>query len=337
MNFHPAVAFCFYNLSSIVNGLIYFNQFSLLSTTHLLLVMLGIVILLAGVWIVSFPPGGSHRIDLSHWDESEGEEDEEEFIRYEDEPLPMASAVHPDEEIGMGRVSTSRERPVAHPALLVDLGSDDEGEHRTATTEPPMESPVHLSPRSDRHDKPHARRKTDSALLSSQYGVAPTLSPTQPSHPLQQSPSRARHRSTLANHATLGPLSPRQGHNPHTHPLSPGAPSGFSIGLSPISPGFSLVPADRIPKRRRVTSLSSLDGVADVFSGGAHTRPGRRVISDVSRDSVARSEAEHGERVDVEAQHGHVDESREPHNEGQRGARGRWKWISGILASKQQR
>ena len=58
------VAFCFYNLSSIVNGLIYFDQFSMLSTTHLLLVMLGMVILLAGVWIVSFPPGGSHRIDL---------------------------------------------------------------------------------------------------------------------------------------------------------------------------------------------------------------------------------------------------------------------------------
>ncbi|EKM61053.1 uncharacterized protein PHACADRAFT_204202 [Phanerochaete carnosa HHB-10118-sp] len=328
------LAFCFYNLSSIVNGLIYFNQFQLLSTTHLLLVVLGIVVLLAGVWIVSFPPSGSHRVDLSHWDESEGEEDEE-FVRYEDEPLPMAGTLHPDdEEIGLGRVSTSRERPASEPPLLVDLGSDDEGEHCAATTEPPVESSVHLSPRSNHRDKFHARRQTDSALLSSHYGVAPTLSPTRPTHPLQHSPSRARHRITVGHHSTLGPLSPRHGHSTHTYPLSPGAPSGFSIGLSPISPGFSLVPADRIPRRRRVTSLTSVDAAADVFGGGRHSRPVRRVISEGSGDDLAGS----GEwRADVEGQQGQASEGREQSSNGQRSARGRWKWVSGVLAFKRQR
>jgi len=47
------LAFCFYNLSSIINGLVYFDQFSALSTRNLLLVILGIAILLGGVWVVS--------------------------------------------------------------------------------------------------------------------------------------------------------------------------------------------------------------------------------------------------------------------------------------------
>jgi hypothetical protein len=47
------VAFCFYNLSSIVNGLVYFDQISLLPASHLLLVTVGIFILLGGVWAVS--------------------------------------------------------------------------------------------------------------------------------------------------------------------------------------------------------------------------------------------------------------------------------------------
>ncbi|KAI0001613.1 hypothetical protein BJV77DRAFT_968851 [Russula vinacea] len=47
------LAFCFYNLSSIVNGLVYFDQVSLLPTSHLLLVTVGIIVLLGGVWAVS--------------------------------------------------------------------------------------------------------------------------------------------------------------------------------------------------------------------------------------------------------------------------------------------
>ncbi|GJE86128.1 magnesium transporter NIPA-like protein [Phanerochaete sordida] len=334
------LAFCFYNLSSIVNGLIYFDQFSVLSTAHLLLVMLGIVILLAGVWIVSFPPGGSHRIDLSHWDESESEDDEE-FVRYEDEPLPMAGTLRPeDEEIGMGRVSTSRERPATPPPLLVDLGSDHDDDEHTATTESPIDSPVNLSAssRSDRRDKPHARRQTDSALLSSQYGAPPTLSPVSPAHPLQPSPTRTRPRAALGHHSTLGPLSPRGAHGAHTHPLSPGAPSGFAIGFSPISPGFALVPAERTPRRRRVTSLTSVESVADVFAG-AHARPPRRVISEGSRENLARAAQEHGEwGGDVEAQEqGQGGEARADQSEGQGEARQRWRWIAGVLARKHRR
>ena len=48
-----AAAFCLYNVSSIVNGLVYFDQFSLITSLHLGLVSVGIAVLLAGVWVVS--------------------------------------------------------------------------------------------------------------------------------------------------------------------------------------------------------------------------------------------------------------------------------------------
>jgi hypothetical protein len=51
-------AFCFYNVSSILNGLIYFDQFRLIPSLYLGLVSLGTAILLAGVWIVSVQPNG---------------------------------------------------------------------------------------------------------------------------------------------------------------------------------------------------------------------------------------------------------------------------------------
>ncbi|KAG8962686.1 hypothetical protein FRC00_009003 [Tulasnella sp. 408] len=47
------LAFCFYNISSIVNGLVYYDQLDLLTPLQLGLVILGTAILLSGVWAVS--------------------------------------------------------------------------------------------------------------------------------------------------------------------------------------------------------------------------------------------------------------------------------------------
>ncbi|EGG03447.1 uncharacterized protein MELLADRAFT_65591 [Melampsora larici-populina 98AG31] len=47
------LAFCFYNLSSIITSLVYYDQFKLLSDLQVGLIVLGTIILLAGVWIVS--------------------------------------------------------------------------------------------------------------------------------------------------------------------------------------------------------------------------------------------------------------------------------------------
>ncbi|KAJ2927124.1 hypothetical protein H1R20_g9967, partial [Candolleomyces eurysporus] len=61
-------AFCFYNLSSIVNGLVYYNQISLIKPLHLGLVVVGIVVLLGGVWVVSIQAGGGG-VDVGTWSE----------------------------------------------------------------------------------------------------------------------------------------------------------------------------------------------------------------------------------------------------------------------------
>ena len=67
------MAFCFYNASSIINGLAYFDQFALLSTLKLAMVSLGMVTLLGGVWVVSFH-AGSGRVDVGTW--QEGDDDQ---------------------------------------------------------------------------------------------------------------------------------------------------------------------------------------------------------------------------------------------------------------------
>lgn len=48
------LAFCFYNVSSIISGVIYYDQFDEMSSLQIGLVVLGTAVLLAGVWIVSF-------------------------------------------------------------------------------------------------------------------------------------------------------------------------------------------------------------------------------------------------------------------------------------------
>jgi len=58
LTIYPPAAFCFYNLSSNVNGLVYFDQFALISPLHLGLVAVGIIVLLVGVWVVSIQAGG---------------------------------------------------------------------------------------------------------------------------------------------------------------------------------------------------------------------------------------------------------------------------------------
>ncbi|WFD26126.1 hypothetical protein MNAN1_001101 [Malassezia nana] len=60
------LAFCFYNISSITLGLVYFDDFSLLSWTSIWMIVLGTCLLLCGVWTISL-----HRVPVA----TDGEED----------------------------------------------------------------------------------------------------------------------------------------------------------------------------------------------------------------------------------------------------------------------
>ncbi|GAA5930134.1 hypothetical protein JCM1841_002322 [Sporobolomyces salmonicolor] len=72
------LAFCFYNSSSIASGLIYYNQWDDLSGLQIGLVGLGIVVLLAGVWVVSLKSGtGADKgagVELRESEDTEAEE-----------------------------------------------------------------------------------------------------------------------------------------------------------------------------------------------------------------------------------------------------------------------
>ncbi|RPD62923.1 hypothetical protein L227DRAFT_572788 [Lentinus tigrinus ALCF2SS1-6] len=365
------LAFCFYNLSSIVNGLVYFDQFSMLSTTHLLLVLLGIVILLGGVWVISFPPEGGRGVDISTWTEGdhptemvatgesdiEGQDEDDEV--YEDEPLPMRESVQSE---------STRGRPQTQAGLGLGI-----------ITEPPLPisapqlSPRQSSPPRSRLRNPvsrlHGREQTDSALLTSpprrsrstytgSTGAEHTLSPDgQSSAPL----ARRRRRTTLEAGSTFSPP-------PHfPNPLSPSASAlgGFSIGLSPISPGFSIVPRER---RRRPTqglvhaagstssggagSTSASAGAGDSHGSeqesAAHAWTMRRVVSEGDADAGERRrrrEAPGGTREGlpygtdiergVEGGAGAGDDLATSSGQHQsRPTKGRWKWLRDVVLGR---
>ncbi|KAF7791868.1 hypothetical protein EIP86_002892 [Pleurotus ostreatoroseus] len=322
------LAFCFYNLSSIMNGLVYFDQFSALSTLHLLLVVLGMVILLAGVWVVSFPPGGNRGIDVGTWGEPEeiamGSEEGGEEIDlnepYEDEPLPMVGSTvgsrheyNLDEE-DEGRMIATRRSASPTQSLRINTTVSEHG------AAPPD---VRTSPTSARSS--HGRRQTDSALLSSTYGTAPTLaSPTSPS--TRRRPPFAAHPHSHS-HSTLGPPTtttpPRASFPPFANPLSPGA--GFSIGLSPVSPGFALV-----PRRRRVTSAEF---------GVGERAAGRRAVSESHVGSAGAGRVE-GQSAAIEVEAGGATPTPGASGsaqEGRRAGKGRWRVMSSLLAFARRR
>ncbi|KAK1233580.1 hypothetical protein PQX77_003266 [Marasmius sp. AFHP31] len=230
-------AFCFYNLSSIVNGLVYFDQFALISPLHLCLVALGIVVLLAGVWVVSIHAGGG-AVDLS-WNESTELSDDipqtaspTEIETGESSPL-LQSAPEAGDDLEWGTMS--------EPLLNAQPASPELTASPPAHTHRAESSPTHTRSRTSAS---HRRR--------------PTLDPLY----TQTSPTR---HSRISSHNTPYFNSSHNGHlraplSPPLHRVSALAGAGFQIGLSPVSPGFAILPLDR---RRRVSNLGGNSEIAD--------------------------------------------------------------------------
>ncbi|KAI0793515.1 hypothetical protein C8Q75DRAFT_713105 [Abortiporus biennis] len=349
------LAFCFYNLSSILNGLIYFDQFSMLSTTHLMLVLLGITILLAGVWIVSFPPSGGFSVDIGPWGSAEeaqvdGSRDRADSHGvYDDEPLPMVpqrTLQQPEQDtiskdLGLGLVfSPTTERDHAYSSLRAHPPTS------SSETEP-----IHSHPRSQTESVVPLREQqqqypsyTEDTHIHHPLSTSPEdhISPTSPTR-------RARAATTLPSGST-----PRHSFGyPYTSP--PGAASGtltgFSIGLSPMSPGFSLVPKER-GRKRRATGMSGVEGAEE---GRVHDfRAGvmKRSVSegDVGspewhRSGEYRDDADGGVGEDEPLLEGEGGRRRRIQDEeegtgeisGGQASRKRWKLLSSILPFKRWR
>ena len=201
------VAFCFYNISSIVNGLVYFDQFSLIPWDHLALVGLGIAILLGGVWIVSFNSGGGG-VNVGTWGDEESDESESNGSGPREE-------VSPDARGRPGRDTIILERSA--------ISEPDASNYFTHGTHPQTISPG------------PTRCVQDYMSLSQGVDDRPNLS-------IRTAVQRRRQTNEMR--------SPVQQHHHHHNALSPG---GFSIGISPASPGFVVVPRER---RRKVSGMS---------------------------------------------------------------------------------
>ncbi|KAN0124759.1 hypothetical protein V8E52_001311 [Russula decolorans] len=232
------LAFCFYNLSSIVNGLVYFDQVSLLPTTHLLLVILGICILLGGVWAVSL-----QAVNVDTW--SSGDE--------VDVPL-------------------------------IEDGATDEGALPECIPTPAP--PVPQSPERD-----HVRALSESP-------ASPPLSPLS---------LRRRATHIHLGHSTIS------GTIPASSPPSAVHAPVFSIGLSPASPGFVLVPRER----RRSTSAQP---GGDPWVEAIRRVRSRRVVSDTN--ALAGEEVERG-----------IDQAGSGENENM-DSRGRWAWLRRLIVRR---
>lgn len=134
------LAFCFYNLASIFDGLVFYDQFGRLKPHQLVLVSVGTAILLVGVWTVSaVQPTGDGGVEVGTWVEEEWTPwlDEEAVV---DEPI--------DE--------TFDELEAAEDATILETEEPADSDHDhpvravppTSVTVPPRSASVPSSPQS---------------------------------------------------------------------------------------------------------------------------------------------------------------------------------------------
>ncbi|KAH7104390.1 hypothetical protein BKA62DRAFT_505846 [Auriculariales sp. MPI-PUGE-AT-0066] len=232
------LAFCFYNISSILNGLIYFDQFSQLGTGHIALVIVGIFVLLSGVGALS---AREHGIELGTWFEG-GDALDAAIISDDMEGVPRAD------------VTVTTPGPADPRAMRFSNSPPILSTRRAATS---VASP-------EDEDEPPAAHMSMSETLPRR----PSAHGRMPSAPLLGMHGRRRSGMFLEP--------PTAGAQNAT---SFGA-GGLSIGLSPISPGFALVP------RRRVSAVGAKGlGFASVVRAAMGS--GRRALTDFTSQSAA--------------------------------------------------
>lgn len=284
------MAFCSYNLSSILNGLVYFDQFDRLSQKQLGLVIAGIVILLVGVGAVSIQ------------DDTDGEL--ERSIVEGDWVAAENVAISPPLSPGHPRRSASHVTPSQRSFTDLTL----EGERILLSPSPRKGAPRRAVSSPSSFPSEAARsalsivaeesRDLQERLVQSEYqadALTTTRSRTASglTHPPLRTPSTSLPRARLIRRGTF--LSPRvdgEGEDGDAANV-PGPPlPGFTIGLSPISPGFSLVPRHREP-----SSATHDDGengagrmsASEIINGDDDTaRPRRRRWSALKNMVVGR-------------------------------------------------
>ncbi|OCF32939.1 hypothetical protein I316_05276 [Kwoniella heveanensis BCC8398] len=232
------LAFCFFNLSSIFDGLVFYDQFDRLRTYQIVLVSLGVAVLLLGVWVVSAVQSDAG-VDVGTW-----VEDEED------------GSVMDVDGLGEEQIATNDDLEATERSTLLNMG---EGEGEEAGREFEGDILAHrVAAEAGSLVPPTSTTMTQGQeYMVRSFPQLPPSSTGRPTTTTQTPPGL--YRSVFSNpDSPTSPLSPRlSSHHGHGHghsnrryhrtrygsllpDLPPGAPTGFSIGLGASSPGFAL-------------------------------------------------------------------------------------------------
>ncbi|KAF8846389.1 hypothetical protein BDN67DRAFT_961117 [Paxillus ammoniavirescens] len=320
-------AFCFYNFSSILNGLVYFNQLSELSRSYISLVVLGMVILLAGVWAVS----AQASIDHGYAEEQDGSEEGMHGM-IDDSSVGVGLEVDIDATLEPSSPTKTHRLPYTH-ATTFQSPSRSRSKAKARS-----ECGIGLITTAPMSRQPHSEGGLRAEGSMSMHTLHPTSPGTSPLlRPRLGLPRTSSHRTPPTIQADLiSPTTTRSSQrrravvlDPHYHLYPHGgssirtvsssismgggaqgmSPAGLTIGLSPVSPGFGFgvgpggvgVGGQGQRRSRRVSGLglSFSDVVESVQAGvGLEVADGdrRRAVSegDVRR---RRWDSEHDEQV----------------------------------------
>lgn len=254
-------------------------------------------------------------VDVGTWNESN------DFSCQESIPFPDSDGLGGDREapaMSMAKQPITNHLPGPQISVTMERGTLSESNIHNMGSEPVQNSSLASASTIEIH-RPQLPK------LSTQMPSQCSLPHSVPRRPARQS-------STSMNSGMSRTV-------PQPHPQSTALPvsalgTGFQIGLSPLSPGFTIVPLDR---RRRMSGRPSLADVANdtiiglraerqAVNDGGLTRTFSNEVRDVSRDNGAVRE-DHMERSDV----GGIDENE---RRGRLEARRRWNWIRTVLTGK---
>ena len=326
-----------------MNGLVYFDQFSLIPPVHLALVILGIFVLLGGVWVVSIHSGGGG-IDVGTWNEGNDLPRQESMIPDSEDPgsnIQEAAAASMTEQ-PIYETTNHQARPQMHPVGM-ERQTLSESNIPTLSTSPQTVWPA--------LDGPTRDSGPTSVPTMEDHRPRPYAQLTYPQGPSRRQRHSVRRELTTDITSMQSETSRSASHSHSSYPqashLPPLGPvstlgTGFQIGLSPLSPGFTIVPLDR---RRRTSGIGttgrpSLADVAnDIIMGLREER--RRTVSEgglartlsnevhnVSRNDGAAVGVEHNMERSSEDGNDEISNLDEPE------ARRSWRWIRQVFTGK---
>ncbi|KAG8858436.1 hypothetical protein FRB96_005321 [Tulasnella sp. 330] len=277
------LAFCFYNVSTIFNGLIYYDQLQLLKPLHLGLVVLGIVVLLGGVFAVSIQT-----------EEEEGREGD--WLPADEEGV--GPAIAPSDVVRIVERITGTVPSEDHGLLPSILSPISDDEHHASEIpyikKHPKSASMAIPPHGDE----------DFPELPPSSGTVPRPRPrpsTAPRHRSAHDPLPSPLRAS--GFPQYSPL-----HSPEIQsPTVPVIPTGLQIGFSAVSPGWPAWRKRRDAQphpstlSRRSVSEGFLPGIDDARSPSTGRR--RASIAGSDAEAVAASTYPHQAEAGNEARY----------------------------------